>query len=380
MTRRAANLLKEGASMHQLPPELLTIIFDFIVDQEHPDQIPLTHVCRYWRTVILSYPRIWSTVCMRPGDPSTISEWLVRSQKVPLTIIAKFTDTYEHPPCRYQDSATTTLAGTNNLEVCPRHKAVLSLDKLLPHHSRIRTLNILFDSSDPDWDDDGHDGEPTLLFHHFFKETLPNLQHLDFRAIHIKQDRYMIPIPDSLFAKKLPRLKQLECLGVTDGLMGTAKSLTSCEIGSWSESAGPTIIDAEVLRVLSDNNKTLKSLTINECKFATEDSWAPIATPMTNIEFLRIYCPVGNELQNYIHTPQFKNLDTVHLSLSFFSIQAVATGRSGHKFEFSQFTGNNSNFHPLKHLGADVITLRLDRGMTLNRPDDGPALYEKWVV
>jgi len=304
-TRRAANLLNEGASTHRLPPELLTRIFDLVVDcrsEEHPEQItPLTHVCRYWRTVILSYPQIWSTVCLKPGDPNTISEWLERSQKVPLFVIAKFTDTYEHPPCRYQDSAAATLASTNNPEVCPRHKAVLSLDKLLPHRPRIRALSIFFHSSDPDWDADDHDGEPTLLFHHFFKETLPNLRRLDFRATHVERDRYMIPIPDSLFAKNLPHLKKLKHLGVTGGLSGSAKNLTSCELGFWSESAGPTIIDTEELRVLFDNNKTLKSLTINECKFTTDGSRAATATPMTNIKFLRIDCPVGNDLQTILH-------------------------------------------------------------------------------
>ena len=253
-----ANLLNEGTPTHRLPPELLTRIIDFAVDhgfEGHAEQlIPLTHVCRYWRIAILSCPRIWSTLCVKPGDPTVISEWLARSQEVPLTVIAEFTDTYDHPPCPYQNSPTAALAGGDDLEVCPRHKVVLSLDKLFPHCSRIRTLNILFYSSDPEWDDDDHTGKPMLLYHLFFKNTLPNLQRLDFRAIHVEQDRYMIPIPNALFAKALPRLKQLKYLGVTGGLTGTAKDLTSCEIGYWPKSAGPTLISAGELRVLFNNS------------------------------------------------------------------------------------------------------------------------------
>lgn len=87
--------------MNRIPLELLTRVFDPAVDhgaEEHPNQIiPLTHVCRYWRMILLSYPGMWSMVSMQPGDPSVISEWLVRSQKVTLTITAEFADSYEHP-------------------------------------------------------------------------------------------------------------------------------------------------------------------------------------------------------------------------------------------------------------------------------------------
>jgi hypothetical protein len=385
-TLRVANLLNESTPTHRLPLELLTRIFHLAVDhgsEEHAKQIiPLTHVCRYWRTVLLAYPSIWSTVCLKPGNPNVISLWLGRSQKVPLTVIAEFTDAYKHPPCRYQDSATATLADDNGLGVCFRHEAVLSLNQLLPHRSRICDLSILIHSSDPYWDDeddDGHQDEPTLLHHNFFGKTLPNLQRLDFRAAHVEHDRYMIPIPDSIFAKELPLLKDLKYLGVTGGLTKTAKNLTSCEIGYWFESAGPTITSAEELRVLFENNITLESLIINGCEFVIDDPLAPIATPMANLKFLKIDYPFTNSLEkilNCIHAPQFKDIDTVYLSLPFSGLEVVATDGSGHTFEFSQLIGNQSTFHPLRYLGANIITLRLDRGITLKQLDDAPVLYE----
>ena len=377
-TLRIANLLNESTPTYRLPPELLTKIFDLSADHGSAKQIiPLTHVCRYWRTLLLSYPMMWSTLYMKPGDPNLISEWLARSHKVPLTVIAEFTDSYEHPPCRYQDSATASLADGDELEVCSRHKAVLSLDKLLPHRSRIRNLDILFHSSDPDWNDDDHDDEPTLLYHLFFKETLPNLQRLDFRATHVENDRYMIPIPGFLFAKKLPRLKELKYLGVTGGLTRTVKDLTLCEIGYWSESAGPTLIDPEELSVLFSNNKSLKSLTLNWCQI-TGDSSASTPTSMMDLEFFKIDDFTDDTLQKILHCiqiPQFKNLDTIHVSLHHSRIHVVTTNGSGHAFEFSQFIRENLSFHPLRHLGADIILLHLDRSITLNRLDDGPALY-----
>jgi len=317
-TERVANLLNEGTPTHQLPPEILTRILYLAVDhgsEEHTEQvISLTQVCRYWRTLLLSYPRMWSTLCMKPGNPSLISEWLARSQKVPLTVIAEFSDAYEHPPytCRYEDSATATLADSYDLEVCPRHEAVLSLDKLLPHRFRIHDLNILVRSSDPEWEEGDHSGEPPLLYHHFFKESLPNLQRLDFRATHIEQSRYVIPIPELLFAGRLPRLKELKYLGANGGLIRTARNLVSCEIGVWSESAGPAMIGSEELPMLLRNNKTAESLIIRECEFFFDGNpWVPTATPMTNLRHLEIHCDMDADFEKIvasIRAPQFKNL------------------------------------------------------------------------
>ena len=384
-TGHVVNLLNEGTPTYRLPPEILTRILYLTVDhgsEEHPKQvIPLTHVCRYWRTLLLSYPRMWSTLCMKPGKPSIISEWLARSQNLPLTVIAEFTDTYEHPPCRYDDSATATLVDIYGLGVCPRHEAVLSLNQLLPHRSRIRDLNILFHSSDPSLGarDDDDDEEPKLLYHHFFMETLPNLQRLDFRAAPVEENIWAIHIPDLLFAGQLPRLKELKYLGVFGGLMETAKDLTSCEIGLWSGS-GPTIISPEELQILFNNNNTVQSLAINGCEFFNHDRQVTTATPLTDLKFLRIHCLHDRDLQtilNCIHAPQFKNLDTVQLSPSpYAGLQVVATDRSGHTFECYQSIGGFPTFYSLRHLGIDTTTLRLCRWASLGGLDGLLALYD----
>jgi len=317
---------------------------------------------------------------MNPGSPGAISEWLIRSQEVPLTVIAKFTDTYEHPPCCYKDSATAILADTYDLEVCPRHEAVLSLDQLLPHRSRIRDLDILLNSSDPDWEDDarGVDGEPILLNHRFFMETLPSLERLDFRATHVEGSRYLIPIPDHLFAEQLPRLRELKYLGVSGGLTEIIKGLESCEIGSWSGSAGPAIFSPTELQILFRNNASVKSLAINDCQFFTLARQGTTATPMTDLEFLRIHCLLGRDLEiilNSIHIPQFQSLDTARLFFSFPRVRVVATDDSNRTFEFSQSIGEAPDFYPLRHLGAAITTLCLGQGMTLLEFDGMPELF-----
>ena len=383
-TRRVANLLNESTPTHRLPQEVLTRILFLAVDhgsKDHAKQtIPLTHVCRYWRMLLLSYPRMWTTLYMNPGSPSTISEWLARSQNAPLTIITEFNDAYDHPPCRYKNSATATLANTKYLDVCPRHTAILSLDQLLPHRSRIHDLSVLFRSSDPDWADDGHDSAPLLLSHRFFMETLPNLQRLDFRATHVEQERHTIRVPSSLFAGKLPRLKELKYLGVADGLIETAKNLVTCKIGWWAESAGPTIISQRELRTLFDNNKTVRSLSLTDCEISAPGHRLTTITPMTDLKFLKIHCYIPSHLEiilKSIQIPQFENLDTVKLSLSSYLVQVVATDGSGHTFEFRHATtGSSPNFFPLRHLGADVTTLRLCGRISHTQLDEQLGLYE----
>ena len=372
--------------MQRLPLELFTRILSFVVDHGSGESlkqiIPLTHVCRYWRASLLSYPKIWSTLCMKPGNPSVISEWLARSQNVPLTVIAEFSDAYEHPICRYRDSPAATIDDPDALAVCPRHEAILSLNQLLPHRSRIRDLDILLHFSDPDWDDDDgddHDHEPLLLHHLFFKETLPNLQRLDFRATHLELFKYVIFAPDSLFAGRLPLLKDLKYLGMAGGLTGTAENLDSCEIGSWSGSAGPFLIPAIEFQTLLNNNRTVRSLTVNPAEIMTPDApQVPAAVSMADLKFLKLGYTLSRDLKIFlscIHAPQFGGLDTLQLSLFSHGFRAVATDGSGHTFEFSQSDWVDLASQPPQFFGAEITTLRLDQGETL-RPRDRPEVHQ----
>ena len=83
---------------------ILCLVVDRVPEYHAEQIIPLTHICRYWRKVLLSHPRIWSTLCVKPGNPRAISEWLARSQKAPLTVIAELTDTYYHDLFPYEVS------------------------------------------------------------------------------------------------------------------------------------------------------------------------------------------------------------------------------------------------------------------------------------
>ena len=92
-----------------------------------------------------------------------------------------------------------------------------------------------------------------------------------------------------------------------------------------------------------------------------------MATPMTDPKYLEIHCPINyffEKIVSGIHIPQSKNIDTVRLSIPNYRIQVAATDSSGHTFRFSQSVGGDPSFHPLRHVGKDITTLYLDRGMT----------------
>lgn len=80
----------------RLPPEVLTEVLVHFVSAEskisrYDNHRPyawlrITHVCRYWRDVALSSPRVWSTIVVTGS--SCVNEMLARSKKVPLEVYA----------------------------------------------------------------------------------------------------------------------------------------------------------------------------------------------------------------------------------------------------------------------------------------------------
>ncbi|KAI0794149.1 hypothetical protein C8Q74DRAFT_559995 [Fomes fomentarius] len=78
----------------RLPSELLALVFVTYVDDLHHTAysrarlmktwITVTHVCRHWRAVALSTPRLWSYIYA--SNPSVCSELIVRSKSSPLFV------------------------------------------------------------------------------------------------------------------------------------------------------------------------------------------------------------------------------------------------------------------------------------------------------
>ncbi|KAI0734310.1 hypothetical protein C8Q72DRAFT_461307 [Fomitopsis betulina] len=80
-----------------IPPELLSEIFlhtaGHRADPARPpplrNWIYVTHVCRHWRETALQSTALWSRVVL-PALPERITEFLVRSKDVPLSMTLSF--------------------------------------------------------------------------------------------------------------------------------------------------------------------------------------------------------------------------------------------------------------------------------------------------
>lgn len=88
----------ELTPISRLPPEILTKIFLMHVSRytEFPPTrrwmprrwISFSHVCQYWRSVAIACPMLWRSIYFPSTSPGLISEFLARTQKVPLIIAA----------------------------------------------------------------------------------------------------------------------------------------------------------------------------------------------------------------------------------------------------------------------------------------------------
>jgi hypothetical protein len=79
--RKAKNIKNCFAPINQLPPETLALTATFFVKQR--DLISATAVCRQWRTILLSFPRLWHNP---GGSSSELEAYFERSKSIPIEV------------------------------------------------------------------------------------------------------------------------------------------------------------------------------------------------------------------------------------------------------------------------------------------------------
>ena len=50
------------------------------------DVVRMTHVCQYWRSTLISYPRLWSSIFVRNDHKDFVVTCLERSRELPLAV------------------------------------------------------------------------------------------------------------------------------------------------------------------------------------------------------------------------------------------------------------------------------------------------------
>jgi len=77
----------------RLPPELLSTIFELVATPPEYDSTPtlgdvisLTHVCRYWRTILLSHNGVWSDIHLKGQDSGAVTQQIERCGDAALSV------------------------------------------------------------------------------------------------------------------------------------------------------------------------------------------------------------------------------------------------------------------------------------------------------
>ncbi|KAG7452405.1 uncharacterized protein BT62DRAFT_302408 [Guyanagaster necrorhizus] len=246
-------MLLRHSPMRTLPPEILGEIFQAYCDL-HPvpdfsnwdyrrrntlmkSRMELLHVCRRWRTIALSMPRVWSAFPLfarqsplsNPNfDKEMVNLWLMSSGRVPLDIYASY---HEDSP---DYTATHLISQIHrcrrlNLEFQFHHNRLGSITWLsLPIAPMLTTLCFHSDR----WADASMITWASQLF-----PTLPNLRDLDFNgpasvlntaslgSLRILRCTLMNPEQFVGALKGLPLLEEMHV-----GHMPDATAPTSCTI------------------------------------------------------------------------------------------------------------------------------------------------------
>ena len=77
----------------RLPPELLSMIFELVATSPEYDSTPtlgdiisLTHVCRYWRNILLHHNGVWSDIHLKGQNPGSVVKQLERCGDAALSV------------------------------------------------------------------------------------------------------------------------------------------------------------------------------------------------------------------------------------------------------------------------------------------------------
>ena len=105
--------------------------------------VKMTHVCQYWRSTLISYPRLWSSIFVKNDHRDFVAACLERNREAPLTVNLDLVHgDYEHCPDRtYTGNEWSSGMWVDERNLCRYPTALYPLLKI--HHTRrIRTLDF----------------------------------------------------------------------------------------------------------------------------------------------------------------------------------------------------------------------------------------------
>ena len=203
--------------VNQLPPETLARIADLVCHAHRgwSDQaMTMSQVCRYWRSVVTSYPLVWTGVTVKPVTPaSRVTAALKNSRELPLHVDLQIHWDEDN------GSGEPRRKGSHHgrfrfADFRPPSEPFANLSLLEPHHKHIHSLRILFMYHGKTC----KLGVTQFIQHPFFGCSFGVLDSLSLSFADAGEDwhrhPFVIPMGSTTIKGNFPRLRVLTISGV----------------------------------------------------------------------------------------------------------------------------------------------------------------------
>ena len=313
---------REFSLVNKLPPEIIIAISEFVVEPRTRGSmfklVKMTHVCRYWRSTLISFPHLWSSLFVE-NDGEFVTTCLERSQRVPLAVCLHVRY-YDSPESNCTCFRSPSPMQTKERKPCTFHTTILPL--LIDNTERIRKLDILLAvAGDVEEDSLDHMFWFALVSFKFFANPLPSLERLSFSAridfVGYVKDPY-VDFQDDMFGWDISspaNLRHLTLHGCYGGPILSLRNLTSFELAGVNH-PDRIELNQRTFHSFISGNPSLVSLTLTRCDFLVRLE-LPRVTPieLPRLKILRLSdVRQSAGFPHLMEIPALKTLSSLHIS------------------------------------------------------------------
>ena len=283
--------------------------------------VKMTHVCRYWRSTLISYPHLWSSIFVKNDHKDFVATCLERSREVPLAVRLDLNHgDYDHCPdctCIRKDRSSGTFF--NECDPCRYHSTIHPLLEGV-HLKRIHTLDVHLTLLDNIEDRPEEGFMNALIDFRLFVLPLPVLESLNFRIDHVFDDLAThLQFPEVLFFwgfSPPTALRRLALRGCYGGPILDVRNLTSFELTGVLGAFDPIELDQDTFLPFISGNSSLVSLSLSHCNFP-DRAWLSQVTPVELPELKTLQLTGIHNLSSFsglVHASALKRLSSLQIS------------------------------------------------------------------
>ena len=339
----------EDTPIFRLPSEIFIRICELacppMAHRSAFDLITLTHVCRRWRDVLISYPIVWSHIYVRyDSSGPLVTTMLQRSRGVPLTVnIEYYSDRTLGFGCGCSNQATW-----EDGDYCPHRSQQMempSLDFLEPSRAKIHALNVRYlrdGSFDAGITDD-------ILKTPFFLKSLPNLESLRWSCRHLDGMDPSFKLPRNLFGSSLPHLQKLSMVNCW-GLLLTDTPVLKEMSTECTDRVNRTEISANQLTQSLRRRQSITSLSFINYRIVPDPKNAPGPVSMNNLKEIILRGMDNRVVSRYLRCPSIGTITTLRIApftegiwTDGWSVDVTATDGFGGSVSGLTYPNNNAS-------------------------------------